>query len=157
MRIVSAVQAFLSRMELVFLCSEDGSHVVVPLPDGDQGAFVHVDIFPDEEAEEVALRAVVAVRVPPARRPAVALVLAQLNTERKAVTWSMTEDGFVLVDAHVELACGADAELAVALGYARLTSALFGERGRVHAAMARPRRHSRVEQEVEQILERAAD
>ena len=96
-------------------------NVLAPAPQGEAGTLLF-SLRVDEDAQEVTVFSAPTL-VPPAGRVAVALLLAELNTRYKAVTFGLMEDR-VVVDSHVELAFTDKPEAMIALGFSRLTNAV---------------------------------
>jgi hypothetical protein len=150
-----AVLPALKRLNWRHLEMPDAPALVVPIacPTPSPGALL-MTIEANDAAEE-ALFFVGVCDPPPSRRPAAALLLAELNTRYPHVTFSMPAQGEVRVDVDVSLA-GTVPEMRpglIELGIRRLLFAL----GETHAgllaiAQGRRRRRPRVEREVDAVL-----
>ena len=149
-----AVMPALTRLEFNYLMIPDSSALVVPIASPVPAAAFLITIESDDESLEVLMHLQLCI-VPPARRPQVALHLADLNTRYRFVTFSMTDAGEVRVDVGVQL-LGVVAQMQstlVEVGFKRLLHAFWHSGDEVlQTALTRKRQRSRVEREVNQVL-----
>jgi hypothetical protein len=149
-----AATAFLQRMDLPFLTDSEGEMIIIPIPIEDSG-YLHLRLHVDDEADAAMFDALV-YRVPCGRREAVALVLADLNTTRKCVTWSMRQD-YVVADVCLDLDNVLDAEHSIARAFTRIFDAVTEDRARILTAGRSRRRPPRLEREIEEIFQQVND
>jgi hypothetical protein len=149
-----AVLPALARLRWGHIPLTDRPAVVVPLAcEPPSTASVLVTVETDDERQEAWLHAMLSV-VPVARRAAVALHLAELNTHYPFVTFSMTREGEVRIDVGVEL-FGVVEEMrsvVVEIGMRRMAQALTQTYRDVQRVTVGRRRRPRVEREVDEVL-----
>jgi hypothetical protein len=132
-----------------YLLDPKSSAVVLPF-EAEHGMRFLLYMLADDERAEVTVSTTI-LEVPPQRRSRVALLLAELNTQYRAVTFSMAE-GTVYADACIDLAHCTDAGAMVRLASERLMCALSFACPAIAASTRGRKRRPKVLREVEQIL-----
>jgi hypothetical protein len=132
-----------------YLLDPKSGAVVLPF-EAEHGMRFLLYVLADDEQAEVAVSTTV-VEIPPQRRSKVALVLAGLNTQYRAVTFSMA-DGTVYADTCIDLAHCTDVGALVQLAVERLVCALSLSYPAIAASTRGRQRRPKVLREVEQIL-----
>jgi hypothetical protein len=149
-----AVLPALARLGWGYMPLPDASAVVVPFAcEPPSTASVLATLETDDERHEALLHAALCV-VPGARRAAVALRLAELNTGYPFVTFSMSADGVVRLDVGIEF-FGVAAEMrsvVAEIGMRRMAQALMQTYREVQQVAAGRRRRPRLEREVDAVL-----
>jgi hypothetical protein len=136
-----------------YLLDPHSGAVVLPF-EAEQGMRFLLYVLADDERAEVTVSTTI-VEVPSRQRTRVALLLADLNTQYRAVTFSMA-DGTVYADACVDLAYCSDAGALVHLAIERLMCALSLAYPMIAASTRGRQQRPKVLREVEQILANVA-
>ena len=133
MVIKEAIVSALRNLELRFLRDPDDGGFVIPVSVENDHALILVDA--DDQEREVMIRARVC-EVPAGRRAATALLLGELNSRFKLITFAMPRLSAVWIDTIVDLTLCSNAEAAIAAGLARFSRVLARTCADIRAAAA---------------------
>jgi hypothetical protein len=146
------VKPTLDRLHVHYVHDADRNMVLASFTiDGARGGRSVVMVVPNDEGHDLHIWAGYC-EVPASRKVAVLQVLNELNSTRRFLKWSITQD-LVTVETDAELSFSSDPQGHFALAYCSLVEALHVYWPRIVRAATQGKTRSRVDREVAAILD----